>query len=257
MGNAASDLAKVGDALDPTKNGVGAAVVDAGKAAANIGATAVNTALSPVKAVGGVVGINVPVIPTMSGGVLANTTQAIGNLSMVVNPVNVLGGALPGLASKLPGVINGVAGIASNPMGLVAGAMGGIGAGLGMSQPPAVAPGGAPTAGDTQQQNDTQQNQNNLQQNLPLAGSGQNSSVFGGATTGMGSVGQPGTVNSGLGNGATTGVLNPTVPLGSGADPAATAAALQAQQGAQMLQVAIIGGGALALILLLKKPPSK
>ena len=239
MGNAPSGIQQIGNALE-----------DIGKAGANIGATIGNTALSPVRLVGSVVGVNVPVIPTMSGGTLANTTQAVGNLTNALNPVNMAGKILPGVASALPGVINGVAGAVQNPMGLVAGVAGGVGAGMGMAQPPV-----AQTPA-TQQQNEVQQQQNDLQQNLPLAGSGQNSTVFGGSTTGMGSVGQPGSVNSGLGNGATQGVLKPTAPVGSGADPAATAAAIQAQQSAQFLQVALISGGALAMILLLKKNPA-
>ena len=240
MGNAASDLKKAGDAI-----------VDVGKGAVNIGATVVNTALSPVKAVGSVVGINVPTVPTMSGGAVANLTQAAGNLTQALNPVNIGAKVLPGVVNALPGVINKVA---ANPMGLVAGAMGGV---VAQGATPAVAPNNTSTAQQQQEQNAAQAVQEQVQSNLPLAQTGSTSQVFGGSQVGVGLGGQN-SANAGMASGATAGVVaKPSAPIGTGTDPAATAAAVQSAQAMEFAQMGLIAGGALAMILLLKKPTTK
>jgi len=265
MGNAQSDFQKLGDALDPNKNGVANffnndvknAVVDVATGAGNLASTAVNTALTPVKLAGSVAGINIPNIPMAGGGAgpISNLTQTVGNITNSLNPMNIAGGAIPGMLNNLPGQLaSGASSVASNPMGIVGGILGGLAPGMGGGGAIQAGQSTAPAMAEAQLGNTIQ---TNTQVNLPLGSTGANTQTFGGAQTGQGSVGSGLSINSGLANGATNATLTGTAPLGAGTDPVKTQALIEAQQGAQFLQVALIGGGALALILLLKKKPNK
>jgi len=286
MGNAQSDFQKLGDALDPNKNGVANAfdpnkngvanafdpnkngvanffnndvkngIIDLGKGAGNLASTAVNTALTPVRLVGSVAGVNIPNIPMAGGGgPISNLTQTVGNITNSLNPMNIAGGAIPGLLNQVPGALaSGASSVASNPMGLVGGLLGGIAPGLGGG---GALQGGQATGEKIAVGNTIIQTQTNTQTGLPLATSGANTTAFGSGQTGQGSVGSGNSVNTGLANGANAGTLTGTAPLGAGTDPAKTQALIEAQQGAQFLQVAVMAGGALAMILLLKKKPNK